>query len=60
MCFDIGSGITPGENTKIVWDSSTDNQSCKQWIKARFADGSESEASYIDFCKNLDDPIVFY
>ncbi|MFN4798595.1 MAG: hypothetical protein ACK6C7_06845 [Pseudanabaena sp.] len=58
--FDIGSGIAPGRNTKIVWDSSTDNQSCKQWIKAVFADDSESESSYIDFCKNLDDPIVFY
>ncbi|MFN5725952.1 MAG: hypothetical protein ACK48D_04280 [Pseudanabaena sp.] len=57
---DIGSGIAPGRNTKIVWDSSTDNQSCKQWIKAVFADDSESESSYIDFCKNLDDPIVFY
>lgn len=58
--FDIGSGIFSGENTKIVWDSSTDNQLCKQWIKAQFTDGSESEPSYIDFCQNLDDPIIFY
>ena len=57
--FDIGSGIAVGENTKMVWDSSTDNQQCKQWIKAQFADGSESAPAYIDFCKNLDDPIVF-
>jgi len=57
--FDIGSGIVPGENAKMLWDSSTNNQLCKQWIKAQFADGSESEPAYIDFCKNLDDPIVF-
>ncbi len=57
--FDIGTGIVPGENTKMVWDTSTNNQLCKQWIKAQFADGSESSPSYIDFCKNLDDPIVF-
>jgi hypothetical protein len=57
--FDIGSGIASGENTKMVWDSSTNNQLCKQWIKAQFADGSESEPAYMDFCKNLDDPITF-
>jgi len=57
--FDIGSGIVSGENTKMVWDTSTNNQLCKQWIKAQFADGSESAPAYIDFCQNLDDPIVF-
>lgn len=57
--FDIGAGIAPGENTKMIWDSSTNNQQCKQWIKAQFADGSESTPATIDFCKNLDDPIVF-
>ncbi|MEA5476549.1 hypothetical protein VB774_02850 [Pseudanabaena galeata UHCC 0370] len=57
--FDIGSGIVSGENAQMVWDSSTNNQLCKQWIKAQFADGSESEPSFIDFCQNLDDPIVF-
>jgi hypothetical protein len=57
--FDIGSGIAPGDNVKMIWDSSTNNQACNQWIKAQFADGSESEPAVIDFCKNLDDPIVF-
>lgn len=57
--FDIGSGIASGENTKMIWDSSTDNQLCRQWIKAQFADGSESAPAIIDFCQNLDDPIVF-
>ena len=57
--FDIGTGISPGENTKMTWDSSTNHELCKQFIKASFADGSESEPSKIDFCKNLNDPIVF-
>ena len=57
--FDIGSGIASGENTKMIWDSSTNNQLCRQWIKAEFADGSESAPAIIDFCQNLDDPIVF-
>lgn len=57
--FDIGAGIAPGQNVKMIWDSSTDNEACTQWIKAQFADGSESTPSTIDFCKNLDDPIVF-
>ena len=57
--FDIGSGITSGENTKMIWDSSTNGQLCEQWIKAEFADGSESAPAFINFCQNLDDPIVF-
>ncbi len=57
--FDIGTGISPGENSKMVWSSSTNNESCSQFIKATFADGSESEPSKINFCKDLDDPIVF-
>ncbi len=57
--FDIGSGIASGENTKMIWDSSTDGQLCRQWIKAEFADGSESTPVVIDFCQDLDDPIVF-
>jgi hypothetical protein len=57
--FDIGSGIASGESVKMVWDSSTNNGLCKQWIKAQFADGSESQPAYMDFCKDLDDPIVF-
>lgn len=57
--FDIGSGIGPGKTETLVWDSSTDNESCTQWIRAKFADGSTSEPSKQDFCKDLDDPIEF-
>lgn len=57
--FDIGRGIAAGKAVKIVWDSSTDDDDCKQWIRASFADGSTSEPARFDFCKDLDEPIVF-
>ena len=56
---DVGTGIAPGESTKMVWGSSTGNELCNQWIKAKFADGSESQPSMINFCEKLDVPIVF-
>ena len=56
---DVGTGIASGETTTMVWDKSTDNELCKQWIKAKFADGSESPPAMIDFCEKLDVPIVF-
>jgi hypothetical protein len=57
--FDIGSGIGPSATETLVWDSSTNNQGCDQWIRAKFADGSFSEASKENFCKDLDTPIEF-
>lgn len=52
--FDIGEGIDPGETRTIVWDNSTNNQSCEQWFKAAFDDGEESPPKKFDFCeKNL-------
>jgi hypothetical protein len=57
--FDIGKGVVPGQKLKIVWDESTNNEACEQWIKTTFYDGSESEPSKIDFCKDLDTPVVF-
>ena len=57
--FDIGAGIVSGENAKLVWSSSTNNESCNQFIKATFADGSESVPAKFNFCKDLNDPIVF-
>ncbi|TDK36732.1 hypothetical protein E2F50_07360 [Rhizobium deserti] len=49
--FDIGSGIKPGATVDLVWDKSTNNESCGQWVKAAFADGSESEPAKFDFCE---------
>lgn len=57
--FDVGSGIAAGDSETMIWDHSTDNESCEQWMRAKFADGSTSEPSKQDFCQNLDDPIEF-
>lgn len=57
--FDVGSGIKPGETETLQWDASTDEEPCEQYIRARFSDGSVSPPSKMDFCQNLDDPIVF-
>lgn len=48
--FNVGSGIKAGNIVTLVWDESTNNESCKQYVKAVFADGSESTPSKFDFC----------
>jgi hypothetical protein len=50
--FDIGKGIKPGATENLVWDQSTNSESCKQWVKAAYADGSESEPASFDFCED--------
>ncbi|MCU0764293.1 MAG: hypothetical protein MUF76_15425, partial [Hydrogenophaga sp.] len=35
--FDIGRGIGKGKSSKLVWDESTEDEDCEQWIRARFA-----------------------
>ena len=49
--FDVGDGLKPGESAKFVWDKSTHNQECEQFVKAVFEDGSESKPVKHDFCK---------
>jgi hypothetical protein len=49
--FDIGKGIPPGQTVTLVWDKSTDEGNCEQWIKAKFADGGVSPAAKFDFCE---------
>jgi hypothetical protein len=49
--FDIGKGIPAGATVTLVWDKSTDEGNCEQWIKAKFADGGESPAAKFDFCE---------
>ena len=49
--FDIGKGIKPGQTVQLVWDTSTNGESCEQYFKAVFADGEESEATKFDFCE---------
>ncbi len=49
--FDVGKGIAAGASSTLVWDSSTNNEACQQWVKATFADGSEAKAVKFDFCE---------
>src|SRR3954447_9626317 len=50
--FDIGKGIKPGQTVELVWDQSTNNEACKQHVKAVYADGAESEPAMFDFCES--------
>jgi hypothetical protein len=53
--FDIGKGIPAGGSETLVWDTSTNNSGCKQFVKAVYADDTEAEAAKFDFCeKGLD------
>ena len=50
--FNIGSGIAPGKTVTLVWDQSTNGESCEQYFKAVFANGEESEPTAFDFCES--------
>ena len=49
--FDVGSGIRGGDTATLVWDASTNNEACKQWVKAVYSDGSETEPAKFNFCE---------
>lgn len=49
--FDIGTGIAAGKSADLVWSKSTDSEPCKQWVKAVYADKSESKPVKFDFCE---------
>jgi hypothetical protein len=57
--FDLDGGIAAGQKVRIDWARSTDNEDCKQSIRAGFADGTSSEPTTFDFCDDLNTPIVF-
>ena len=42
-----GRGIGKGKSSKLVWDDSTEDEDCEQWIRARFADGSTWTANQL-------------
>lgn len=50
--FNIGNGIAPGKTVTLVWDQSTNGESCDQHFKAVFAGGEESEPQEFDFCED--------
>jgi hypothetical protein len=49
--FDIGDGIKAGDTETLVWDKSTNSQSCHQWFKAVWASGEEGKPVKFDFCE---------
>jgi hypothetical protein len=50
--FNIGAGIPSGKTVSLVWDQSTNGESCHQYFKAVFANGEESEPQQFDFCED--------
>jgi hypothetical protein len=48
--FDLGGAIHPGEHVQLHWAENTNNQSCTQFIRAKFADGSFSSPAKFNFC----------
>lgn len=50
--FNIGNGIPSGKTVTLVWDESTNGESCQQYFKAVFANGEESEPQEFDFCED--------
>ena len=49
--FDVGAGIASGKSADLVWSKTTDTEPCKQWVKAVYADKSESKPVKFDFCE---------
>ncbi len=49
--FEIGAGIGIGKTVTLVWDESTDDESCTQYFKAVFSNGEVSEPVIFDFCE---------
>ncbi len=50
--FDIGAGIGIGKTVTLVWDESTDDESCIQYFKAVFSNKEISEPVAFDFCED--------
>ena len=48
--LDIGRGIKPGRTVTLEWSKQTNSGGCQQYVKAVYADGSESEPTTFDFC----------
>ena len=49
--FDIGAGIGAGKSATMVWSKASDSDPCKQFVKAVYADKSESTPVKFDFCE---------
>jgi hypothetical protein len=56
--FELGQGIRAGGSEILIWDKSTNNERCKQFVKAVFASGEESAPARFNFCED-DLEVVF-
>ena len=52
--FDLGGAIRPGEHVELHWAESSNDQSCTQFVRAKFSDGSSSKPSKFNFCSKPD------
>ena len=52
--FETGGAIHPGDRVQLHWAENTNNQSCTQFIRAKFADGSFSSPAKFNFCSTPD------
>lgn len=50
--FNIGDGIAAGSTVELVWDKSTNGESCHQYFKAEFEGGAQSSPVQFDFCES--------
>jgi hypothetical protein len=57
--FDLNGGIRAGKKVRMDWAASRNDDDCKQFARATFADGSISSPTLFDFCRDLDTLIVF-
>ena len=52
--FALGGAIHPGEHVQLHWAEHTNDQSCTQFVRAQFSDGSYSSPSKFNFCSQPD------
>jgi plastocyanin len=52
--FSLTKTVQPGTTATMVWGEHTNHEACVQWIKIGYEDGTMTEATKFDFCKNPD------
>ena len=49
--FNVGAGLDAGASATATWSESTNDSNCEWQVRAKFADGSSSDAATFDFCE---------
>ncbi|MGH8446603.1 MAG: hypothetical protein ACREVL_15125 [Solimonas sp.] len=50
--FDIGAGLPSDGMVRIHWTQDANSVACRQYLRARFADGAVSANLGVDFCSS--------